>query len=88
MIWGTSQNFKNLTNTQSLTWGRLLRIKIETQHGIFTTLVWNKFWDLFEEFIANFWELKRERERQRESLGTLLGISGTSVENLFGWEQN
>ncbi len=45
-----------------------------------------KFWDLFEEFVANFWELKRERER--ESSGTLLGISGTSAENLFGWEQN
>jgi hypothetical protein len=35
-------------NKHSLThfaWGRLLRIKIETQHGIFTTLVWNKFWE-------------------------------------------
>jgi hypothetical protein len=58
-----------------------LRIKIETKHGIFTTLVCNKFWDLFEEFIENFWELKRERER--ESSGTLLGIPGTSVENLW-----
>jgi hypothetical protein len=36
---------------------------------------------LFEEFIENFWELKRERER--ESSGTLLGISGTLVENLL-----
>jgi len=38
---------------------------------------------LFEEFIENFWEVKRERERERESLGALLGISGTSVENLL-----
>jgi hypothetical protein len=26
-------------NKHSLAWGRLLRIKIETQHGILTTLV-------------------------------------------------